>query len=184
MLRTSALILLMTACSFALAADGAYVLDHKVTSIEGKEVNLEDYKGDVLIIVNVASKCGLTPQYTNLVKVHQAYKDKGLRILGFPANNFMGQEPGTDEEIAKFCVEKYNVDFDMFSKISVKGNDMAPIYQELTSKDANGDHGGAIPWNFTKFLVGKDGKVIARFGPRTKPDSQEMIKAIEAALAD
>ncbi|MDJ0835746.1 MAG: glutathione peroxidase [Acidobacteriota bacterium] len=165
-------------------AGGAQVLDHKMQDIKGKDVNLADYKGDVLMIVNVASKCGLTPQYNQLVDIHQKYKDKGFRILGFPANNFGKQEPGTNEEIATFCVKEFNVDFDMFSKISVKGDDQAPLYGELTSKEDNGEFGGEIRWNFTKFLVGKDGRVIARFGPRTKPDAPDVVAAIEKALAD
>lgn len=165
-----------------LAAEGAYILDHDMKDIKGKDVKLSDYQGSVLLIVNVASKCGLTPQYKQLVEVHQKYKDKGLKVLGFPANDFMGQEPGTDEEIMTFCVDNYQVDFDMFSKITVKGDNKAPLYAELTSKEKNGEFGGDIPWNFTKFLVNRDGKVIARFGPRTKPDAAEVIKAIEAAL--
>jgi len=168
---------------FLSATEGAYVLDHKVTNIDGEEVDLSQYEGKVLLMVNVASKCGLTPQYTQLVELHQKYGERGLRILGFPANNFMGQEPGTDEEIKTFCVKEYNVDFDMFSKISVKGDDIAPLYAELTSKDDNGEFGGKIPWNFTKFLVNKDGKVIARFGPRTKPDAADVVAAIEKELA-
>jgi glutathione peroxidase len=135
-----------------------------------------------LFIVNVAPKCGLTPQYQQLVALHEKYGDQGFQILGFPANNFMGQEPGSNEEILKFCVSEYDVAFDMFSKVSVKGQDMTPLYQELTSAEQNGDFGGAIRWNFTKFLVGKDGRVIARFEPRTKPDAPEVISAIEKAL--
>jgi len=165
-----------------LAGEGAFVLDHKVTNIKGAEVDLNSYKGKVLLIVNVASKCGLTPQYTELVDLHAKYAEKGLTILGFPANDFMGQEPGTDEEILNFCVKEYNVAFDMFSKITVKGDDMAPLYKQLTSAEDNGAFGGPIKWNFTKFLVGTDGKVIGRFGPRTKPDAPEVISAIEAAI--
>ena len=164
------------------ATEGAEVLDHQVKDIKGNSVDLASYKGDVLLIVNVASKCGLTPQYTQLVALHEKYAAKGFKILGFPANDFMGQEPGSDEEILNFCVKEYNVAFDMFSKITVKGEEMAPLYKELTSTEQNGDFGGEIKWNFTKFLVGKDGKVIARFGPKTKPDAPELVQALEAAL--
>lgn len=168
-------------CASAFAG-GAQVLDHKVQDINGKDVDLSQYKGKVVLIVNVASKCGLTPQYEQLVALHKQYADKGLAILGFPANNFMGQEPGTNEEIKEFCTKNYGVEFDMFSKISVKGEDMADLYKELTSKDANGEFGGDIAWNFTKFLVNKKGEVVARFEPRTKPDAPEVIAAIEAEL--
>ena len=167
----------------AMAAEGAFVLDHELNDIDGKPVDLARYRGKVLLLVNVASKCGLTPQYTQLVSVHETYAERGFQILGFPANDFMGQEPGTNEEIKQFCVKEYHVGFDMFAKISVKGEDMAPLYRELTSKEDNGEHGGAIPWNFTKFLVGKDGRVVARFGPRTKPDDPKLIEAIERELA-
>lgn len=164
-------------------AEGAYVLDHKVTDIDGKEVNLEDYKGKVVMVVNVASKCGLTPQYEQLVEIHKKYKDQGFTILGFPANNFMQQEPGTETEIKEFCSTKFGVDFPLFSKISVKGDDMAPLYKELTSKDENGEFGGEIAWNFNKFLLNKDGEVVARFEPRTKPDADEVIAKIEEEIA-
>ena len=168
--------------SVSAFAGGAQVLDHKMKDIDGKEVDLAKYKGKVVLMVNVASKCGLTPQYKQLVEVQKKYKDKGFVVIGFPANNFKKQEPGTNLEIKQFCSEKYNVNFPIFSKISVQGEDKAPLYKELTSKKANGDFGGEIPWNFTKFLVGKDGKVINRFGPRVKPDAKEVIKAIEDEL--
>lgn len=163
-------------------AEGAYVLDHKVTDIDGNEVSLEDYKGKVVMVVNVASKCGLTPQYKQLVEIHQKYKDQGFTVLGFPANNFMKQEPGSDAEIKEFCSSTFNVEFPMFSKISVKGDDIAPLYKELTSKDENSDFGGEIAWNFNKFLLNKDGKVVARFEPRTKPDADEVIAKIEEEI--
>lgn len=175
-------LLAVLAISVVSHADGAQVLDHKVVDIDGKEVNLEDYKGQVVMMVNVASKCGLTPQYKQLVEVHEKYKDKGFTILGFPANNFMSQEPGTDSEIKEFCSTKFGVDFPMFSKISVKGDDTAPLYQELTSKEQNADFAGEIAWNFTKFLVSKEGEVVARFEPRTKPDADEVVAKIEEEL--
>jgi glutathione peroxidase len=136
----------------------------------------------VLLLVNVASKCGFTPQYTALEALYEKYKGQGLVVIGFPANNFMAQEPGTNEEIKTFCSRKYNVTFPMYSKISVKGDDKAPIYQFLTDKGANPNTGGEIKWNFTKFLVARDGPVVSRFEPAVKPDSPEVVAAIEKAL--
>lgn len=183
LLTTGLAVLAVLGLSVSAYAGGAQVLDHKVNDIDGKEVDLSKYKGEVVMIVNVASKCGLTPQYKQLVEVHEKYKDKGFTILGFPANNFMKQEPGSDTEIKEFCTEKFGVDFPMFSKVSVKGDDKAPLYSELTSKVYNGDFGGDITWNFEKFLVNKEGDVIARFAPRTKPDAPEVVAAIEAELS-
>jgi len=157
-------------------------LDFKVKSIAGEDVHLSEYHGDVVLIVNVASKCGLTPQYKQLQKLHEDYADKGLSILGFPANNFAGQEPGSNEDIETFCEENYGVEFDMFAKISVKGEDQAPLYKFLTSKKTNPAFAGEIRWNFDKFLVNREGKVIARFEPRTKPDADEVVRAIRAEL--
>ena len=165
------------------AEPGAYVLDYTMKSIDGKDVNLADYKGKVLLFVNVASKCGLTPQYEQLVELHKKYSDKGLVILGFPANNFGAQEPGTNDDIKEFCTVKYGVEFPMFSKISVKGEDIAPLYAELTSEEQDKGYEGEIKWNFTKFLVNRDGKVAARFEPKTVPTADEVIAAIEAQLA-
>lgn len=167
----------------APAFGGAMVLDHKMKDIDGKDVDLSQYKGKVVMIVNVASKCGFTPQYEQLVEIHKKYRDQGFTILGFPANDFMKQEPGTNAEIKSFCMTKYGVEFPMFSKIVVKGDGQAPLYQELTSKEADGEFGGEIAWNFTKFLVNKDGEVVARFEPRTKPDAPEVIAKIEEELA-
>ncbi len=135
-----------------------------------------------MLIVNVASKCGFTPQYEGLEAVYEKYKDQGFVIVGFPANNFMAQEPGTNEEIKTFCSTKYNVKFPLYSKISVKGEDKAPLYQFLTDTSANPKTGGEIKWNFTKFLVDRNGKVIARFESPVKPDSPEVTAAIEKAL--
>lgn len=173
---------LITVICVPVFADGAAVLDHVVKDIDGNEVNLDQYKGKVVLIVNVASKCGLTPQYEQLVQIHEKYKEQGFEVLGFPANDFMKQEPGTDEEIKTFCSTKFGVDFKMFSKISVKGEDIAPLYTELTAE--NGDFSGDIKWNFTKFLVGRDGNVKARFEPQTVPDAAEVISAIEKELKD
>lgn len=159
------------------------VHDFKVKNIDGKEVDLSEYKGKVLLIVNVASKCGATPQYGPLQALYAKYADKGLVVLGFPANNFGGQEPGTEAEIAEFCTTKYSVEFPMFSKVSVKGDDKAPLFTYLTEAN-NPDKEGEIGWNFEKFLVGKDGKLARRFPTRTKPDAPEVVAAIEAALAE
>lgn len=157
-------------------------LGFKMKSLTGKEVDLSKYKGKVVLIVNVASYCGNTKQYAPLEKLHEKYADEGLAILGFPANEFGKQEPGTDEEIAEFCEKNYGVKFDMFSKVVVKGEGKCPLYEFLTSKETNPKFGGDITWNFEKFLIGRDGKVVARFAPRTKPDSEEVVTAIEAQL--
>jgi glutathione peroxidase len=153
------------------------VHEFTLNSIDGKPAPLSAYRGKVVLIVNVASRCGFTPQYAGLEALYEKYKDRGFVILGFPANNFGGQEPGTNEEIKTFCSTKYNVTFPMYSKISVKGDDKAPLYQFLT--DATGSE---IQWNFTKFLVDKDGKVVARFESKVTPDSPDVAAAIEKAL--
>jgi glutathione peroxidase len=158
-------------------------LDFTVKDIDGHDVNLGDYKGKVVMIVNVASKCGNTPQYKALEEMYQANKDKGFVIIGFPANNFGHQEPGTDSEIKTFCTSKYEVTFPMMSKISVKGEDKAPLYQYLTSTDTDGKFGGEIDWNFAKFLVGRDGQVVARFKAKTKPTDPALVAAVDAAIA-
>lgn len=158
------------------------VHDFALKNIEGQEVKLSTYKGKVALLVNVASKCGYTPQYEGLQAIYTKYQDKGFVILGFPANNFMGQEPGTNEEIKTFCQTKYNVSFPLFAKISVKGDDIHPLYQFLTSKETNPDFGGDITWNFNKFLVDKNGKIIARFATKEKPEGEVITKAIEQAL--
>ncbi len=158
-------------------------LDFEMQTIDGDDVKLDQYHGDVVLMVNVASKCGLTKQYKALQKIHEEYADKGLSILGFPANNFGKQEPGSDDEIATFCEKNYGVEFDLFSKISVAGDDQAPLYAFLTSEETNPKFAGKIGWNFEKFLLSREGEVIARFAPRTKPNAEQVIKAIEAALA-
>lgn len=175
--------LLAVLCLMSSATFGASnVYEFTMKSIDGKAMPLANFKGKVLLVVNVASHCGYTPQYRALEAVYEKYKDRGLVVLGFPANNFMGQEPGTDEEIKTFCSTKYNVSFPLYSKISVKGENKAPLYQFLTDTTANAATGGEIKWNFTKFLVDRDGKVIQRFEPAVKPDSPEVISAIENAL--
>lgn len=170
--------ILMTGSLFGASS----VLEYSLKSIDGKPAPMAAYKGKVMLIVNVASRCGYTPQYEGLEAVYRKYKDQGLVVLGFPANNFGAQEPGTDEEIKTFCSSKYNVTFPMFSKISVKGDDKAPLYQFLTDPAANPSTAGEVKWNFTKFLVDKNGKVIARFEPAVKPESAEVAAAIEKAL--
>jgi glutathione peroxidase len=162
---------------------GVNVLKHSVKDIDGKQTELAQYGGKVLMIVNVASKCGLTPQYAQLQNLYEEYENKGFRILAFPANNFRNQEPGTNEEIKRFCSTKYDVTFNLSAKISVCDDDMAPLYMDLTSKETNGVFGGEIKWNFTKFLVGRDGSVIDRFEPKTEPNAPHVRKAIEKALA-
>lgn len=157
-------------------------LDFKMKSLAGEEVDLQRYRGNVVLIVNTASKCGLTPQYEGLQSLHDKYQGQGLRILGFPANDFAQQEPGTDAQIGEFCQRNYGVKFDMFSKVAVKGADQAPLYRFLTEPATNPQFPGEIRWNFEKFLVGRDGQVIARFDPRVTPESPEVVSAIEAAL--
>ncbi len=150
-----------------------------VKTIDGKDKPLSDYKGKVLLIVNVASKCGHTPQYKGLQSLYEKYKDKGFVILGFPANNFLWQEPGTDDEIKNFCTLNYGVTFDMFSKISVKGKDQHPLYRYLTEESPVP---GAVKWNFQKYLVDRNGNVAAKFAPGVKPDEKEVIDKIEQLL--
>jgi glutathione peroxidase len=163
------------------------VLNFKMKKLDGKPGNLADYQGKVVLMVNVASQCGLTPQYTQLEKLHEQYGEKGLAVLGFPANEFASQEPGTDEEISTFCTSKYDVKFDMFSKVVVKklddGPEPCPLYKHLTSKETDPKFAGPITWNFEKFLIGRNGEIVARFAPTVKPDSEEVIKAIETELA-
>ncbi|MEM6270201.1 MAG: glutathione peroxidase [Bacteroidota bacterium] len=150
--------------------------------ISGNDVSLENYKGKVVLIVNTASRCGLTGQYEHLQALYEEWKDEDFVILGFPANNFMGQEPGTNEEIAGFCKANYGVSFPMFSKISVKGKNQHPLYQFLTQKGQNGVLDANMKWNFQKFLIGKDGRVSAVFDPRTKVTEPEVQSALKAAL--
>jgi len=158
-------------------------LNFTMKDIDGKEVKLSDYQGKVILMVNVASKCGNTPQYKGLEDTYAKLKDKGFVIIGFPANNFGGQEPGSDEQIKEFCTSTYDVKFPMFSKISVKGTDIHPLYKYLSDLDTTPAKKGPITRNFEKFLIGRDGKVIARFAPKTEVTSPQVTSAIEAALA-
>ncbi len=180
--------LAVAAVSFSVsAADAkkpASVLDFSVRDIDGKPVDLSKYKGDVILVVNTASKCGLTPQYKGLEELYGKYKAKGFEILAFPANEFNNQEPGSDSEIKQFCTAKYNVTFPVFSKIVVKGEKIHPLYSFLTSKETDAKFSGEIPWNFAKFLVNRKGEVIARFAPTDKPEAEKVTKAIETALAE
>jgi glutathione peroxidase len=157
------------------------IFDYKMKDIDGKEVSLDKYKGKVILVVNVASKCGYTPQYEGLQKLYETYKDDGLVILGFPANNFNGQEPGSDEEIKQFCTLNYGVEFPMFSKVSVKGEDQAELFSFLTQAQ-NPDFTGEIKWNFEKFLINKEGDLIRRFRSNVEPESDEIVSAVTEAL--
>lgn len=173
-----------------------------VKKIDGSETTLDEFKGKTLLVINVASKCGLTPQYEGLEKVYEKYRDKGFEVLGFPANNFLGQEPGTDEEIATFCATEYDVKFPLFSKISVKGDDQHPLYAELTSSRPAADIGNGddfetrlagfgqkrenssdVLWNFEKFLISKEGEIVARIAPDVTPDDPRVVEAVERAIA-
>ncbi|HKB41498.1 MAG TPA: glutathione peroxidase [Gemmataceae bacterium] len=157
-------------------------LDFKVKDIKGKELDLSQYKGKVVLMVNVASRCGYTPQYEGLQALYKKYQDKGLVVIGVPANEFGKQEPGTNEEIAEFCESNYKVTFPMLSKVVVKGQGINPVFEFLTSKEKNPKFGGEIKWNFTKFLIGRDGKVAGRYEPAVKPESDELDKAITKEL--
>jgi glutathione peroxidase len=160
-------------------------LDHKMQTLDGKTVNLaKKYDGKVVLLVNVASECGLTPQYEQLQALHEDYADDGLAIVGVPCNQFNGQEPGTAEEIAEFCEENYGIEFDLLAKVDVNGPDAAPLYKQLTSNEANPKYAGDIKWNFEKFLFDREGKLVARFAPKVKPDSKKVVKAIETELAE
>jgi glutathione peroxidase len=160
------------------------VLDFHVKDIDGKPVDLSVYQGKVLLVVNTASQCGLTPQYKELESIYEKYKGEGFEVLAFPANEFGSQEPGSNDEIKEFCSSKYKVSFPLFSKIVVKGKGIHPLYSFLTSKATNPKFAGEIPWNFTKFLVNRKGEVIARFEPRAEPSAVRVTGAIENALKE
>lgn len=164
--------------------DDMNVYTFEVKTASGEAFPLDQFKGKVLMLVNVASKCGFTPQYEDLQKLYEDYKDKGLVILGFPANNFMNQEPGSNEQIQEFCQINYGVTFPVLAKISVKGKDIHPLYAWLTDKKNHPETGGSIGWNFTKFLIDKEGKVSARYASRVNPRSDEVIQKIESLLEE
>jgi glutathione peroxidase len=159
------------------------VLNFKMKNLAGKEVELSHYQGKVILLVNVASQCGYTPQYKGLEALHEKYGKDGLVVLGVPCNDFGQQEPGSNDEIAKFCRTNYGVKFDMFAKVAVKGDEQVPLYKHLTSKETNPRFGGSIRWNFTKFLIGRKGEIVARFEPNVKPEGTDVTAAIEAELA-
>lgn len=159
-------------------------LDVKMETLDGKEVNLaKKYKGKVVLLVNTASKCGLTPQYKPLEELHEKYGKEGLAIVGVPCNQFNKQEPGTAKEISEFCTANYGVKFDMLAKVDVNGENAVPLYKWLTSKETNPKFAGPIKWNFEKFLFNRDGQLVARFEPKMRPESPEVVKAIETELA-
>ncbi len=174
------LTIILIGATFMINAQSIYDIEAK--AMDGTNIRLEEYRGKVLLIVNTASKCGFTRQYDELQELFESYKDRGLVILGFPANNFLRQEPGTNEEIMQFCRLNYGVSFPMFEKISVRGKNIHPLYQYLTGKDSDPEHAGKISWNFTKFLISRDGKVIGRFAPATTPSDPAIVSALEEAL--
>jgi glutathione peroxidase len=182
------LAVVMGLATFGAAPAGASgerppALSFTMKANDGTPVDLGRYRGNVLVLVNTASKCGYTPQYAGLEQLYRQYKDRGLRILAFPANDFGQQEPGTDAEIREFCTNNYQVSFDLFSKVTVKGEEKAPLYRYLTEQTA-APIKGDIKWNFTKFVIGRKGEVVARFEPNVKPDSPEFRAVIEKLLAE
>ncbi len=158
------------------------IYDFEMISIDGQKVSLSEYKGKVMLIVNVASKCGLTPQYVDLQEFYEEYKDKGVVVLGFPANNFGAQEPGTNSEIKEFCTKNYGVTFPMFAKISVKGEDIHPLYQFLTQKSQNGIIDAPVQWNFQKFLIDRQGKIVQSFEPTTSVKDNKFKTVLNSVL--
>ena len=182
-LAVSALFALTSGCtSTPKEAPMIGFYDIEAKRISGETIKMEEYKGKTLLIVNTASRCGFTGQYDGLQKLYETYREKGFVVLGFPSNDFLKQEPGSNEEIQSFCKINYGVTFPMFEKIAVKGEDQHPLYRFLTSEAANPGFGGKISWNFNKFLVSPEGKVVGRFGSRTTPDDKELVQAIEAQL--
>jgi glutathione peroxidase len=177
----AAAILAMVAGTAIAATPNA--LNFKMKSLDGKDIDLVQYQGKVLLIVNVASKCGLTPQYKQLQAIQEKYAAAGLVILGFPCNQFNRQEPGSPQEIRQFCTTRYGVSFPLFAKIEVNGDGACPLYKYLTALDTTPKGPGKIAWNFEKFIVGRSGEVVARFDPHTKPDAVEIVKVIAAELA-
>jgi glutathione peroxidase len=179
------MIAMCAASSVAEEKPAPELLKGKMKTLQGKEVDLSKYQGKVLLIVNVASKCGATPQYEQLEDLHEKYHDQGLEVIGFPCNQFGKQEPGTSEDIAEFCRKTYGVQFDMFEKVDVNGDNTAPIYQSLKAQAATlkKEDAGDVGWNFEKFLISREGKVVARFRTKVSPEAPDVTKAIEAELA-
>jgi glutathione peroxidase len=183
-MKSTALLLILALGTFAMAADKTpAALNFKMKSLTGKEVDLARYQGKVLMVVNVASACGYTPQYQPLQALHEKYAGQGLAVLGFPCNQFGAQEPGSEQQIQQFCEKNYGVKFDMFSKVDVNGPEACGLYQYLTKVDAKPEGAGKIGWNFEKFVIGRNGDVVARFSPGTEPDAPEVLKVIESELA-
>ncbi|MGW3136523.1 glutathione peroxidase [Streptomyces sp. NPDC001139] len=164
-------------------SNGAGPLDVEIGALQGGSAGLSQYAGRAVLIVNVASKCGLTPQYAGLERLQERFADQGFTVLGVPCNQFLGQEPGSSEEIAEFCSATYGVTFPMTEKVEVNGEGRHPLYDRLVSFADAGGHDGDIRWNFEKFLIGRDGKVVARFSPQTEPEAAEVVTAIESTLA-
>ena len=183
MLKFALLAVLAVTIGVAAAADKPAALNFRMKSLDGKEVDLAKYQGKVLMVVNVASKCGLTPQYKQLQALYAKYEKQGFVVLGFPCNQFLHQEPGTAEEIQKFCTVNYAVTFPLFAKVEVNGDGACDLYKTLTALDTKPVGPGQISWNFEKFIIGRSGEVVARFGPRTKPDDPQVVKVIEDELA-
>lgn len=179
--QTLLLALLATLVLSVTESPAADLFSIPFRTMDGRTETLGDYRGKLIMVVNVASRCGLTPQYKQLEEIYRKYKDRGFVVLAFPANNFLNQEPGTDEEIKRFCEVNYGVTFPVFSKISVKGRDIHPLYKWLTDRKTNPEFGGEITWNFNKFLIAPSGKVIGRWG-RERPDDPAIIRLIEANL--
>src|SRR5581483_6111337 len=180
-MKIIALIIALAVVQIAFAESKGSLYDIPLKDIDGKKTSLKAYRGKVLLVVNVASKCGYTPQYEALEAVQKRYQGKEFTVLGFPCNDFGSQEPGTAEEIKQFCSSKYDVTFPLFEKLHVKGAEQHPLYAALTGKES--PYPGDIKWNFGKFIIGRDGKILARFDSKVKPDSPELTAAIEAALA-
>lgn len=170
------------AASIANAGAVKSVYDFTMKDIDGNEVSLSQYKGKIIVIVNTASQCGLVGQFAELEEFYKKYKDKGVVVLGFPANDFLGQEPLNNADIKSFCSKNYGVTFPMFSKIAVKGSDMSPLYQYLTTKTENGVIDAPVKWNYQKFVIGKDGHVVSSFNPRTTVKDEEFVEQIEDLL--
>lgn len=165
------------------ATQPASALGFSMKNLAGEMVDLSRYQGQVVLMVNTASKCGYTPQYKQLQELHEKYAPRGLAILGFPSNDFGGQEPGSDQQIAEFCQKNYGVSFDMFSKVPVKGEQKCPLYQYLTSPQTNPASPGEVKWNFEKFLISRNGQIVARYLSKVTPDDPKLIEALEAELA-
>lgn len=174
---------LMTETATQVKASTKSIHKFSAENIDGVDTSLEQFKGDVVLIVNTASKCGYTPQYKGLQAIYEKYKDKGFKVIGFPTNDFGGQEPGSNEEIKEFCTLKYKVSFPMFAKITVKGEDKHPLYKFLTDKEIHPETGGEITWNFNKFLANGDGEIVARFSSKDDPESEAVTSEIEKQLS-